>query len=69
MKDFKLTKERFDEIKKMISENPAKVEKSIKKSELLDFISDLLATKESEKKEVMEKTVPVEEVEKLKAEL
>lgn len=69
MKDFKLAKERFDEIKKMISENPTKVEKSIKKSELLDFISDLLATKESEKNEVTEKTVPVEEVEKLKAEL
>ena len=69
MKDFKLTKERFEEIKKMISENPTKVEKSIKKSELLDFISDLLATKDSKEKEVVEKTVPVEEVEKLKAEL
>ena len=69
MKDFKLTKERFEEIKKMISENPTKVEKSIKKNELLDFISDLLAIKDSKEKEEMEKTVPVEEFEKLMAEL
>ncbi len=40
MADFKLSTERFDEIKTLISENPTKAEKSIKKAELLDFISD-----------------------------
>ena len=39
--ELKLSNERFEEIKKMITENPKKALKVVKKEELLDFISDL----------------------------
>ena len=37
----KLNSERFEEIQKLITENPKKALKTIKKEELLDYISDL----------------------------
>ena len=37
----KLSSERFDEIQKLITETPKKALKTVKKEELLDFISDL----------------------------
>ena len=39
--ELKLSSERFDEIQKLITENPKKALKVVKKEELLDFISDL----------------------------
>lgn len=39
--ELKLSSERFDEIQKLITENPKKALKTVKKEELLDFISDL----------------------------
>ena len=39
--ELKLSSERFDEIQKLIIENPKKALKTVKKEELLDFISDL----------------------------
>lgn len=39
--ELKLTKERFDEIAKLIEENPKKANREVKKEELLDFINDL----------------------------
>jgi ElaB/YqjD/DUF883 family membrane-anchored ribosome-binding protein len=60
MADFKLSTERFDEIKTLISENPTKAEKSIKKAELLDFISDSAEKVKTENKK---------EVNKIKSEL
>lgn len=39
--ELKLTKERFDEIAKLIKENPKKANREVKKEELLDFINDL----------------------------
>lgn len=39
--ELKLSSERFNEIQKLIIENPKKVLKTVKKEELLDFISDL----------------------------
>ena len=39
--ELKLSSERFDEIQKLIIENPKKALKTVKKEELIDFISDL----------------------------
>ena len=39
--ELKLSLERFNEIQKLITENPKKALKIVKKEELLDFISDL----------------------------
>lgn len=39
--ELKLKPERFEEIQKLITENPKKALKTVKKEELLDFISDL----------------------------
>lgn len=39
--ELKLSKERFDEIAKLIEENPKKANREVKKEELLDFINDL----------------------------
>ena len=39
--ELKLNSERFEEIQKLITENPKKALKTVKKEELLDFISDL----------------------------
>lgn len=39
--ELKLSSKRFDEIQKLITENPKKALKTVKKEELLDFISDL----------------------------
>ncbi len=39
--ELKLSNERFDEILKLITENPKKALKTVKKEELFDFISDL----------------------------
>ena len=39
--ELKLNSERFEEIQKLITENPKKALKTIKKEELLDYISDL----------------------------
>lgn len=39
--ELKLSSERFDEIQKLITENPKKALKTVKKEELLDFVSDL----------------------------
>ena len=39
--ELKLSSERFDEIQKLIIKNPKKALKTVKKEELLDFISDL----------------------------
>lgn len=70
---FNLKKERFDEIKKLISENPEKSVKQIKKDELILFVQDLL-TVDLQYQGKLEKTETdlkekIEENERLKSEL
>ena len=50
--ELKLSKERFDEIAKLIEENPKKANREIKKEELLDFIHDSMAQSKTDLEEV-----------------